>query len=116
MRLLSPRPPADIPAPDRGQGLNHALEDAGRIVKLLVRPATTSQSELIDEYETEMRTRAGEEVRLSETNSHMMVSTFPIAPFRVDPERGTPIKHTHTHREREREKERERETNATPPA
>lgn len=47
----------------------------------MVQPATASQSELIDEYEKEMCTRAGEEVRLSETNSYMMVSTFPFTPF-----------------------------------
>lgn len=58
--------------PDRGQGLNHALDDAGKLVKLLTGSSERSQSEVIDVYETEMRARAGEEVRLSEMNSHML--------------------------------------------
>lgn len=57
---------------DRGQGLNHALDDAGKIVKLLVGTSGRSQSEIVDVYETEMRARAGEEVRLSELNSYML--------------------------------------------
>ncbi|KAH6654962.1 hypothetical protein BKA67DRAFT_656932 [Truncatella angustata] len=56
----------------RGQGLNHALDDAGKIVKLLSTSKGRSQSEIIDVYETEMRARAGEEVRLSEMNSRML--------------------------------------------
>lgn len=56
----------------RGQGLNHALDDAGKLVKLLTGSSERSQSEVIDIYETEMRARAGEEVRLSEMNSHML--------------------------------------------
>ncbi|KAK9422028.1 hypothetical protein SUNI508_05036 [Seiridium unicorne] len=56
----------------RGQGLNHALDDAGKIVKLLSSSSGRSQHELINVYETEMRARAGEEVRLSEMNSLML--------------------------------------------
>lgn len=57
---------------DRGQGLNHALDDAGKLVKLLTGSSGRSQNEVIDVYETEMRARAGEEVRLSEMNSYML--------------------------------------------
>lgn len=56
----------------RGQGLNHALDDAGKLVKLLTGSSGRSQNEVIDVYETEMRARAGEEVRLSEMNSYML--------------------------------------------
>ncbi|KAI0124404.1 hypothetical protein BJ170DRAFT_83947 [Xylariales sp. AK1849] len=56
----------------RGQGLNHALNDAGDLVKLLSNPSSRTQSEVIAVYEAEMRARAGEEVRLSELNSYMV--------------------------------------------
>lgn len=56
----------------RGQGLNHALDDAGHIVKLLKRQGDRPLSALVGEYEAEMRPRAGEEVRLSEMNSYML--------------------------------------------
>ncbi|KAK7963859.1 hypothetical protein PG996_008455 [Apiospora saccharicola] len=56
----------------RGQGLNHALDDAGHIVKLLKKQGDRSLSDVIGEYEAEMRPRAGEEVRLSEMNSYML--------------------------------------------
>ncbi|KAI1864846.1 uncharacterized protein JN550_008666 [Neoarthrinium moseri] len=56
----------------RGQGLNHALDDAGKLVKLLVDPSGRSQAEVVDVYEAEMRERAGGEVQLSEMNSFML--------------------------------------------
>ncbi|CAJ2508236.1 Uu.00g094220.m01.CDS01 [Anthostomella pinea] len=64
----------------RGQGLNHALADAGKLVELLSHANNTtnttnphkSQADLITAYETEMRARAGAEVRLSEMNSIML--------------------------------------------
>ncbi|KAK7996257.1 FAD/NAD(P)-binding domain-containing protein [Apiospora marii] len=56
----------------RGQGLNHALDDAGHIVKLLTKQGDRPLSAVIGEYEAEMRPRAGEEVRLSEMNSYML--------------------------------------------
>ncbi|KAH9901978.1 hypothetical protein F4778DRAFT_134225 [Xylariomycetidae sp. FL2044] len=67
----------------RAQGLNHAIADAGKLVELLASqvPAAAagaaaaprrSQADLIREFETEMRARGGEEVRLSEMNSFML--------------------------------------------
>ncbi|KAK8065680.1 fad nad-binding domain-containing protein [Apiospora hydei] len=56
----------------RGQGLNHAIDDAGHIVKLLAKQGNRPLSAVIGEYEAEMRPRAGEEVRLSEMNSYML--------------------------------------------
>ncbi|KAI2608859.1 FAD/NAD(P)-binding domain-containing protein [Hypoxylon fragiforme] len=56
----------------RGQGLNHAITDAFKITELLSSPEGRSQAELINEYESDMRVRGGEEVRLSEMNSLML--------------------------------------------
>ncbi|KAL7625133.1 hypothetical protein AAE478_004347 [Parahypoxylon ruwenzoriense] len=56
----------------RGQGLNHAIADAFKLVELLANLETQSREQLIGAYETEMRARGGEEVRLSELNSFMM--------------------------------------------
>ncbi|KAH7032899.1 uncharacterized protein B0I36DRAFT_361646 [Microdochium trichocladiopsis] len=69
----------------RGQGLNHAIADAAELCKLLSSSSSSAtaaaageggsqqqQKELIDAYEAEMRTRAGEEVRLSEMNTRML--------------------------------------------
>ncbi|KAI1342076.1 hypothetical protein F5Y15DRAFT_331746 [Xylariaceae sp. FL0016] len=59
----------------RGQGLNHALADAAKLVALLSgasEPRPQSQGELIVDYEAEMIARGGEEVRLSEMNSFML--------------------------------------------
>ncbi|KAK8035057.1 hypothetical protein PG993_010052 [Apiospora rasikravindrae] len=56
----------------RGQGLNHAIDDAGHIVKLLAKQGDKPLSAVIGQYEAEMRPRAGEEVRLSEMNSYML--------------------------------------------
>ncbi|KAI8960531.1 FAD/NAD(P)-binding domain-containing protein [Daldinia sp. FL1419] len=56
----------------RGQGLSHGLADVHNLVKLLSNPEGRSQAEIINEYENEMRPRAGEEVRLSEMNTIML--------------------------------------------
>ncbi|KAI1490354.1 hypothetical protein F5X96DRAFT_694759 [Biscogniauxia mediterranea] len=56
----------------RGQGLNHALADAGQLVELLAQRGDASQEDLIHAYEAEMRARAGEEVRQSEMNTAML--------------------------------------------
>lgn len=61
-----------VPGIDRGQGLNHAITDAFKITELLSSPEGRSQAELINEYESDMRVRGGEEVRLSEMNSLML--------------------------------------------
>ncbi|KAI5924734.1 hypothetical protein F4810DRAFT_709309 [Camillea tinctor] len=78
----------------RGQGLNHALADAGKLVELLAQQhdGASSQADLIHAYETEMRARAGEEVRQSEMNTAMLhdwprVSQSPL--LRQGLERGT---------------------------
>lgn len=63
---------------ERGQGLNHSITDAGVFVKTLVSkysvasPTPSVQSEAVDEYEAEMKARAGEEVRLSVLNTTML--------------------------------------------
>ncbi|KAH7304202.1 hypothetical protein B0I35DRAFT_401547 [Stachybotrys elegans] len=56
----------------RGQGLNHAVADAAKIVEILTRQGTQSQEERIQEYEAEMIERGGKEVRLSELNTRML--------------------------------------------
>ncbi|KAI0600531.1 hypothetical protein F4775DRAFT_546312 [Biscogniauxia sp. FL1348] len=56
----------------RGQGLNHALADAGKLVELLAQRGDASQEDLIHAYEAEMRARSGEEVRQSEMNTAML--------------------------------------------
>ncbi|PVH79821.1 FAD/NAD(P)-binding domain-containing protein [Cadophora sp. DSE1049] len=55
----------------RGQGLNHSITDAGRLVESLT-TAAQSQFSAIKEYEAEMKARAGEEVRLSVMNTTML--------------------------------------------
>ncbi|KAI1776395.1 FAD/NAD(P)-binding domain-containing protein [Hypoxylon cercidicola] len=56
----------------RGQGMNHSIADVFKLVELLASPGDRPQAELIGAYETEMRARGGEEVRLSEMNSLML--------------------------------------------
>ncbi|KAI2621628.1 FAD/NAD(P)-binding domain-containing protein [Hypoxylon sp. NC1633] len=56
----------------RGQGLNHSIADSFKLWELLSNPENRSQADLIDAYESEMRPRGGEEVRLSELNSFMV--------------------------------------------
>jgi len=54
----------------RGQGLNHSIADAGKLVESLA--SESNQLSAIQNYETEMMDRAGEEVRSSVTNTTML--------------------------------------------
>ncbi|RAL60841.1 hypothetical protein DID88_010166 [Monilinia fructigena] len=54
----------------RGQGLNHSIADAGKLVEFL--KTYDQQSSAISNYEEEMTTRAGEEVNLSVINKKML--------------------------------------------
>jgi 2-polyprenyl-6-methoxyphenol hydroxylase-like FAD-dependent oxidoreductase len=70
----------------RGQGLNHSITDSGKLFNAINAFAGNvdvegrsegaekrlGQAEAIDAYEKEMRTRGGEEVRLSEMNTRML--------------------------------------------
>ncbi|KAI1138730.1 FAD/NAD(P)-binding domain-containing protein [Hypoxylon sp. FL0543] len=56
----------------RGQGLNHSIDDVFKLFELLKDPGDRPQAEVIKAYESEMRPRSGEEVRLSEMNSLML--------------------------------------------
>lgn len=56
----------------RGQGLNLAIEDAGKIVDLLTNQGSRPLKDIVDEFETEMIERGGKEVRLGELNSRMV--------------------------------------------
>ena len=55
---------------ERGQGLNHSITDAGKLVELL--KSSSDQQSAISAFETEMKARAGEEVRLSVINTTML--------------------------------------------
>lgn len=55
---------------ERGQGLNHSITDAGKLVELL--KTSVDQATAVEAFETEMKARAGEEVRLSEINTTML--------------------------------------------
>ena len=50
--------------------MNHSITDAGKLVEFL----TTNQHQktAIDDYETEMKARTGEEVRVSVINTTML--------------------------------------------
>jgi len=54
----------------RGQGLNHSITDAEKLVELLT--TADSQVSAINKYEEEMKARAGEEVHLSVINTAML--------------------------------------------
>ncbi|KAA8563643.1 hypothetical protein EYC84_011666 [Monilinia fructicola] len=54
----------------RGQGFNHSIADAGKLVESL--KTYVQQSSAISNYEEEMTTRAGEEVNLSVINTTML--------------------------------------------
>ncbi|CZR60097.1 related to monooxygenase [Phialocephala subalpina] len=54
----------------RGQGLNHSITDAGKLVDAITKE--TSLAAAIEKYEAEMKERAGEEVRLSVLNTTML--------------------------------------------
>jgi 2-polyprenyl-6-methoxyphenol hydroxylase-like FAD-dependent oxidoreductase len=59
----------------RGQGLNHSIMDAAKLVeaiKSFVQKGQSSQAAAIWSYEEEMIHRAGEEVRLSAANTEML--------------------------------------------
>ncbi|KAF7511915.1 hypothetical protein GJ744_003148 [Endocarpon pusillum] len=58
--------------PHRGQGLNHALQDAALLVQAMesVHNGKKSLAEAIGEYETEMRPRACQEVQLTLEQAH----------------------------------------------
>ncbi|TVY36531.1 FAD-dependent monooxygenase, partial [Lachnellula occidentalis] len=54
----------------RGQGLNHSMADAGKLVESLT--SEPNQSSAIQAYESEMKDQAGEEVRSSVANTTML--------------------------------------------
>jgi 2-polyprenyl-6-methoxyphenol hydroxylase-like FAD-dependent oxidoreductase len=56
--------------PERGQGLNHSITDAGKLVGFLA--SESDQESAIEKYEEEMKARAGEEVRISVMNTTML--------------------------------------------
>ncbi len=55
---------------ERGQGLNHSITDAGKLVGFLA--SEPDQKSAIDKYENEMKGRAGEEVQISVMNTVML--------------------------------------------
>lgn len=55
---------------ERGQGLNHSVSDGDKLVSLLT--SEKNQKSAIENYESEMRARAGEEVRVSVVNTIML--------------------------------------------
>lgn len=55
---------------ERGQGLNHSITDAGKLVESFT--TNPDQKSAIENYETEMKARAGEEVRVSVMNTTML--------------------------------------------
>lgn len=55
----------------RGQGLNHSITDANKLVDLL-RNTALSKEQAVSAYEEEMKKRSGEEVRLSVMNTAML--------------------------------------------
>lgn len=59
---------------DRGQGLNHAIDDAAKYVATLgaVKSGQENLKSGISAYESEMVARGGEEVRLSKMNTEMV--------------------------------------------
>ena len=56
---------------ERGQGLNHSITDAGKLVDFLTKQEL-KQNEAIAKYEEEMKERAGEEVKMSVMNTAML--------------------------------------------
>ena len=55
---------------ERGQGLNHSISDAGKLVNLI--KSEKDFKTAIAKYEDEMKARAGEEVRISVMNTTML--------------------------------------------
>jgi hypothetical protein len=69
--------------------LNQALADAESIVELMVNQGDQSQQDIINEYESQMRKRAGEEVRISRMNTVMLhdwdkIWQSPLLKMRLD--------------------------------
>jgi 2-polyprenyl-6-methoxyphenol hydroxylase-like FAD-dependent oxidoreductase len=58
----------------RGQGLNHSISDAGKLVQAVksILDGSKEQKDAIAEYEKEMMERAGTEVRMSTQNTGMV--------------------------------------------
>jgi 2-polyprenyl-6-methoxyphenol hydroxylase-like FAD-dependent oxidoreductase len=58
----------------RGQGLNHSISDAGRLVTTIrnILDGTQRQEDAVADYEKEMIARSGEEVRMSRKNTLML--------------------------------------------
>lgn len=58
----------------RGQGLNHSISDAGRLVATIqnILDGTQTQEDAVADYEKEMIARSGEEVRTSSKNTLML--------------------------------------------
>lgn len=58
----------------RGQGLNHSISDAGKLVATIrnILDSTQMQEEAVADYEREMIERSGEEVRMSTKNTLML--------------------------------------------
>jgi hypothetical protein len=78
MRIEVPRPQfirhySDKDEPDRGQGLNHALQNAAVLVQdtKSVNDGMKTLSETISIYEDEMRPRACQEVRITLKQANM---------------------------------------------
>jgi 2-polyprenyl-6-methoxyphenol hydroxylase-like FAD-dependent oxidoreductase len=59
-----------LTTPERGQGLNRSITDAGKLVGFLI--SKLSQKAAIEKYEAEVKARAGEEVRISVMNTTML--------------------------------------------
>lgn len=60
--------------PERGQGLNHSITDCGKLLGAIksFMSSDVAQEAAIDDYETELKARGGEEVKLSEINTRML--------------------------------------------
>lgn len=58
----------------RGQGLNHSITDAAKLVDAIkmMWVDESKRAEVIDGYETEMKARAGTEVRMGTANTEML--------------------------------------------
>lgn len=64
---------------DRGQGLNHAIQDAYNLVNILINhhktssSATSNLASQLQSYAQEVSVRGAEEVRLSKQNAYMVL-------------------------------------------
>jgi hypothetical protein len=59
---------------ERGQGLNHSITDSGKLLSAIMSfmSGEVAQKVAINAYETELKARGGEEVKLSEINTRML--------------------------------------------